>query len=136
MENNIKKRYDWILAPIYNRLQNHMLKYKKRAVEIANLKKGDSVLVFCCGSGMEFPFLEDIISNSGKIVGIDFSQKMLDIAKNTADKNGWKNISLYQGDATSFKLNEQFDAGFCTLGLSVINIFTCETQWQDIDCRH
>ena len=47
---------------------------------------------------------------------------MLNRAKEKIRKNKWENIELIEADITKFKdkLDKEFDAGVCTLGMSII----------------
>ncbi len=97
-------------------------KYKKLAFNDSSLKSGDSVLVFCCGTGLDFPHILRKVGKDGEIVGIDFSSEMLNKAKEKIRKNKWENVELIEADITKFKdkLDKKFDVGVCTLGMSII----------------
>jgi ubiquinone/menaquinone biosynthesis C-methylase UbiE len=114
----VAKRYDFSMPPFF-------LKWKKKAINDSSLKSGDSVLVFCCGTGLDFPFILDKIGDEGKIVGIDFSDEMLLKAKEKIKIEKWENIELIKADVTKFESStyENFDVGICTLGLSIIPEF-------------
>ena len=108
-------KYDFSMPPFF-------AKWKKKAFNESSLKKGDRVLVFCCGTGLDFPHILRKIGKDGKIVGVDFSSEMLKNARNKIENNGWENIKLIQADITKFeeKFEKNFDVGVCTLGMSII----------------
>lgn len=112
------KKYDMSMSHFFGRL-------KKKAFEASSLKKGDSVLVFCCGTGLDFPYIQSRIGTGGSIIGIDFSSQMLEKAAKLVERYDWENIELIQDDVTNLKNNYEFkfDAGICTLGLSIIPNF-------------
>ncbi len=119
----IKGIYTGKVAKYYDLPISHIFsKYKKQAFIDSSLKKGDSVLVFCCGTGLDFSEIIKKIGKEGKITGIDFSAEMLQKAKKRIEKKNWRNIELIQADVTEFKNNSgfQYDSGVCTLGLSII----------------
>ncbi|MBE4751858.1 methyltransferase domain-containing protein [Corallococcus sp. ZKHCc1 1396] len=93
------------------------------------LRRGDRVLVVCCGSGKDLPFLMEKVGPEGHILGVDFSDDMLALARERVEKAGWRNVELKHADVTRFNWREhgatQFDAGVCTLGLSII------PHWQE-----
>ena len=95
---------------------------EKVAFNDSSLKSGDSVLAFCCGTGLDFPHILMRIGKDGKIVGVDFSSEMLNQAQEKIRKNKWENIELIEADVTKFKnkLDKKFDVGICTLGMSII----------------
>ena len=121
--NKIKEIYSGNVAKHYDLPISHMFrKYKKKVFDISSLKRGDRVLVYCCGTGLDLPEIENKIGKEGHIVGIDFSPEMLEKAKQRIEKHGWNNVELYEADVTEFALDKEelFDAGICTLGLSII----------------
>ena len=103
-------------------------RFKKLAFSDSSLKMGDRVLVFCCGTGLDFPHILKMIGKEGEIVGVDFSSKMLDQAKDRIRKNKWENIELIEADITQFKdqLDKEFDVGVCNLGMSIIHDYKAE----------
>lgn len=83
--------YDFFTENIY-------ASYRKELMEKVGLKKGDTVLLIACGTGLSFDLIESLIHSEGLIVGIDNSKKMLDIAHKKVTKEGWKNVILIEED--------------------------------------
>ena len=122
----IKQVYSGITAKHYDLPISHFFgKYKKKAFNESSLKAGEKVLVFCCGTGLDFPHIIKKIGKEGKILGVDFSPEMLKIAQERINRKKWKNIELVEADITQLKepLGDQFDVGVCTLGISIIPNF-------------
>ena len=115
---NLAHKYDFSLPHSFNT-------WKRKAINESSIKKGDTVLVFCCGTGLDFPHILKRIGNEGKIIGVDFSLLMLRKAEGKVKKNGWENIELIHADVTKFEnaLNNKADVGVCTLGMSIIPNF-------------
>ncbi|MDA3887051.1 MAG: methyltransferase domain-containing protein [Candidatus Delongbacteria bacterium] len=111
----VAERYDFSLPPFFAH-------WKKKAFNESSLKKGNHVLVFCCGTGLDFTHILQKIGSEGKIIGVDFSSEMLKAAKEKIEKEKWENIELIESDITKYedKLGEKYDVGVCTLGLSII----------------
>lgn len=111
----LPSRYDSMLLSLHDR-------WKRRAINQSSLKDGDKVVIFCCGTGADFQPVLERIGSTGKIVGVDFSANMLAIARQKVQQNEWNNIELIEANVTQFKhpLQGTFDAGICTLGLSII----------------
>ncbi len=111
----VAKKYDLTMAHFFARP-------KKLAFNDSSLKNGDRVLVFCCGTGLDFPHILRKIGKDGEIVGVDFYSEMLNKAKEKIRKKKWENIELIEADITKFKdkLDKKFDVGVCTLGMSII----------------
>lgn len=136
----VKKLYEGTLPPAYDdressphrviraakMLAGHALfdfdAQARHAIQAARLSRGDRVLVFCCGTGREFAAVQQRIGPEGSIVGIDFSAAMLARARQSAEREHWANVALVQADVTEFELPREarFDAGVCTLGMSII----------------
>lgn len=94
---------------------------RSKAVKKMGLKNGDKALEVACGSGRNFPYLAETVGKNGFILGFDYSQEMLDAAKQLTKQNGWNNIKLVQGDAAQLKINENnFDGVVSVLGISAI----------------
>lgn len=120
---NIKTIYEGAVAKHYDFPISHMFgKYKKLAFNDSSLTRGDRVLVFCCGTGLDFPYILRRIGTEGEIVGVDLSAEMLGRAKARIRRHQWENIELVEADVTEFRyaVGRQFDAGVCTLGISII----------------
>jgi demethylmenaquinone methyltransferase/2-methoxy-6-polyprenyl-1,4-benzoquinol methylase len=117
--------YDDVAPKVYDLLQRHMIPLKKSAVNTLGLKRGDRVIVFCCGTGQEFPFIQERIGPEGEILGVDWSDGMLERAHRRIADNGWTNVTLVKADVTALPESvvetASYDAGICTLGLSIIS---------------
>ena len=91
-----------------------------RAVRALGLRAGDSVIDVACGTGMNFPLIEEAIGPSGRIVGVDLTDAMLARAQDRIGTNGWSNISLVQADAVDFDFPTGVDAILSTYALSQV----------------
>jgi ubiquinone/menaquinone biosynthesis C-methylase UbiE len=136
-----RRRYQ-LLAPIYERTSGERSLYaaaRARAIELLQLRPAASVLDVACGTGMNFELIEQRIGPSGRLVGVDRSERMLDRARSRVARCRWSNVSLIEADVERLApdyLQElglsvpdaQFDAALCTLGLSVIPDW--KSAWQ------
>lgn len=94
---------------------------RSSAVKKMHLKKDDKALEVACGSGKNFSYLVETVGKDGFILGFDYSQEMLDAAKQLSNRNGWNNIKLVQGDAVQLNITENnFDGVVSVLGISAI----------------
>ena len=94
---------------------------RSRAVKKMGLKRDDKALEVACGSGRNFTYLVETVGKDGFILGFDYSQEMLDAAKQLSKLNEWNNIKLVQGDAAQLKIIENsFDGVVSVLGISAI----------------
>jgi ubiquinone/menaquinone biosynthesis C-methylase UbiE len=89
-----------------------------RAVQALGLRAGGSVVDLACGTGLNFPLIQEMIGPGGRIVGVDLTDAMLARAQDRIETNGWSNISLVQADAqrsspTAPRPSPEADAGSC-----------------------
>ena len=91
-----------------------------QAVRALGLRPGASMIDLACGTGLNFPLIEDLIGRHGRIVGVDLTDAMLAQARKRIAANGWSNISLVQADAATFDFPSGVDAILSTYALSQV----------------
>jgi len=93
--------------------------YRRMAVEALKLKPGDTVLELACGTGINFPLFQEYIGSTGRIIGVDLTDAMLEQAQKRVTKQGWDNVTLIQHDASTFQIPSQVNAIFSSFALSI-----------------
>src|SRR6185312_5598760 len=93
---------------------------RRRAVRALGLRPGDTVVEIACGTGLNFPLLEDAIGPGGRIVGVDLTDAMLARAHARIETNAWSNVSLVQADASGFEFPKEVNAILSTYALSQV----------------
>lgn len=92
-------------------------------VRMLGLRAGDVVLDLGCGTGLNFPLLVDAVGPDGRVIGLDRSSAMLEMARRRVARFGWANVSLVHADATEFGWHDlgvpEVDAMFSTYAMSV-----------------
>ena len=91
-----------------------------RAVRALGLRAGDSVIDMACGTGLNFPLIEEAIGPDGRIIGVDLTDAMLTRAQDRIKTNGWKNISLVESDAVAFTFPTEVDAILSTYAMTQV----------------
>jgi demethylmenaquinone methyltransferase/2-methoxy-6-polyprenyl-1,4-benzoquinol methylase len=91
-----------------------------RAVRALGLRAGDTVVDIACGTGLNFPLIEEAIGPGGRIVGVDLTDAMLARAQDRVAANGWRNVSLVQADAADFDFPAEVDAILSTYALTQV----------------
>lgn len=91
-----------------------------RVVQSLGLCPGDTVVDIACGTGLNFRMVEEAIGPSGRIVGVDLTDAMLDRARERVDANRWGNVSLVQADAAAFDFPAEVDAILSTYALTQV----------------
>lgn len=94
--------------------------YREIAVQLMNLKKGNTVIDLCCGTGLNFPHLYKAVGDEGKIIGIDLSAHMLNEGQKQVNKQGWKNVTLINADAAQFNFPKGINGIISSYAISLI----------------
>lgn len=117
MFGSIARRYD-LMNTVMTAGMHHG--WRRAAVTRAAPPSGGRALDVCSGTG-DFAFaLQDAVGPMGRVTGIDFSRRMLDVAREKARANG-KPVEFRWGDATSLDFEDnEFDVA--TVGFGVRNI--------------
>lgn len=66
--------------------------------EFAKIKKGDTVIDLGSGAGNDCFVARAITGETGKVIGIDFTDKMIEKARINAEKLGYQNVEFRFGD--------------------------------------
>jgi len=107
-------------------------KFRDKALEQLNFKKGETVLEIGFGTGH---CLEDVtkrVGKNGKVYGIDISQRMLDITRKRLKKGGL-GAELYCGDAIIMPYKDNmFDAVFMSFALELFDTPEIPTVLKEI----
>nr|QXL99850.1 2-phytyl-1,4-beta-naphthoquinone methyltransferase [Phelipanche aegyptiaca] len=119
------------IAPVYDKLNDlfslglHRL-WKRWSISWTGAKEGDKVLDVCCGSG-DFSFrLAEKVGINGKVIGLDFSKELLQVAAcrrrdQSSSKPCYNNIEFIEGDAVALPFPDStFDAA--TIGYGLRNV--------------
>jgi len=72
--------------------------------EFAQIKAGDTVIDLGSGAGNDAFIARRIVGERGRVIGIDITEKMIELAKENADKLGYKNVEFRHGDIDSMPL--------------------------------
>lgn len=88
--------------------------------EFAGIEKGNHVLDLGSGAGNDCFVARTLTGEEGRVTGLDFTEAMLEKAKNNLEKTGFKNIDFVQGDIENMPLPDStFDVVIsnCVLNL-------------------
>jgi ubiquinone/menaquinone biosynthesis C-methylase UbiE len=116
------KNYN-VTANLYYLLGFREAAYRKRAVEALDLKPGDTVVEIGCGTGLNFPLLQDAVGPEGKIIGVDLTDAMLEQARKQIEKKGWSNVELVLSDAALYEFPQNADGILSTFALTLVPEF-------------
>lgn len=109
MFNIIANRYDF-LNNLMSLSTQRYIKYK--SIKNLNIKPHDKIIDLCCGTG-DLSIIIKQIEPQADVTGIDFSDKMLEVAKQKS-----QNIQYLQGDVTALPYPDNtFDCAVMGFGL-------------------
>lgn len=109
------------ITPAYDRMNRVMSlgmdgSWRALAVRASGVAPGDAALDVCCGTGDLAIELLDAVSTRGRVVGLDFSQAMLDAARRKSSQVEW-----VRGDALALPFADgEFAAA--TIGFGMRNL--------------
>ena len=110
MFDRIARRYDLVNTVLSGGTDSG---WRRRAARVTGLTAGGSALDVACGSGKLTAQLATIAGPKGRVVGLDFSPQMLEVARR--DHPG---IEFVEGDALKLPFDdESFDASTIAFGL-------------------
>jgi demethylphylloquinol methyltransferase len=123
------------IAPMYDRVNQdlsfglHRI-WKTMAVKWCQPEPGDLALDICCGSGDLTFLLAKPLGSTGKAIGLDFSPRLLEIARQRALDRPEVNLHWIEGDALDLPFAENtFDCATMGYGLrNVVDISRCLSE--------
>jgi demethylmenaquinone methyltransferase/2-methoxy-6-polyprenyl-1,4-benzoquinol methylase len=117
MFDRVAARYD-LLNSLMSAGLHH--RWRERAADRAELSPGDTALDVCCGTGDLTLELASRLSPGGHVVGCDFSEPMLDLAREKSAAHSGGGVRFEWADALSLPYDAgRFDA--VTVGFGVRN---------------
>jgi demethylmenaquinone methyltransferase/2-methoxy-6-polyprenyl-1,4-benzoquinol methylase len=114
------------IAGVYDLMNRAMTagldrEWRERAADRAELAPGDSALDVCCGTGDLAVELRERVGPTGRVVGCDFSEQMLELAREKVDRLGLSDVEFEWADALELPYGDSsFDA--VTVGFGVRNL--------------
>jgi len=122
MFDRVASRYDALNSLMTAGLHH---RWRERAADRAELRPGGSALDVCCGTGDLALELASRVAPGGSVVGCDFSEPMLDLAREKAAARSAPGVRFEWADALSLPYDAgRFDA--VTVGFGVRNLADLE----------
>jgi demethylmenaquinone methyltransferase/2-methoxy-6-polyprenyl-1,4-benzoquinol methylase len=107
------KNYD-LTTVLFRLIGLRMKAYRLHAIKKLSLQRGDNVIELGCGTGLNFPILMKQIGPEGRLIGVDLTPGMLDIARERVKQAGWKNVELIQSDIVAYDFPEKVNGVIAT----------------------
>jgi demethylmenaquinone methyltransferase / 2-methoxy-6-polyprenyl-1,4-benzoquinol methylase len=118
------------IAGVYDLMNTAMTagmhhRWRERAADRAELRRGGVALDLCCGTGDLAFELSRRVGPDGSVLGCDFSEPMLEVARRKAEKRGASQARFEWADALELPYQGgSFDA--VTVGFGVRNLVDLE----------
>ena len=95
--------------------------FRERTVEALDLDSGERVLELGCGPGNSFDALRTRVRSQGAVVGVDYSQGMVERAAERVRKAGWENVHPIRDDSVRLGVDDEaFGAVYASMTLSAM----------------
>jgi len=118
MFDRVARRYDALNSLMTAGLHH---RWRARAADRAELAPGQAALDVCCGTGDLALELAGRVAPGGSVIGCDFSEPMLDLAREKAAGRGAQGVRFEWADALNLPYDDgRFDA--VTVGFGVRNL--------------
>jgi len=114
------------IAGVYDLMNTAMTaglhhRWRERAADRAALSPGQAALDLCCGTGDLALELAARVAPAGEVIGCDFSEPMLDLARAKAGRRGVGSVRFEWADALELPYDDRrFDAA--TVGFGARNL--------------
>ncbi len=112
-------RYD-LTANLYYFIGFREWAYREKAVQALGLGAGDTVVELGCGTGLNFGLLREAVGAQGRVIGVDLSPEMLEMAATRVAREGWSNVDLVHEDAGTFEYPRPTDGVISTFALTLV----------------
>jgi ubiquinone/menaquinone biosynthesis C-methylase UbiE len=99
-------------AGVWDEITIHDLTKVQYITELLNIHGGDRILDVGTGTGVMLPFYEKYLT-SGRIVALDYSEKMIDAARSKYCEQQHPKISYLVLDVYELKYSREFDMVVC-----------------------
>lgn len=113
------KRYD-LSVQIYRLFGFDVERYRQDTVAALTLGSGDTVVELGCGTGLNFRYVQQAIGPEGRLIGVDLTDSMLDVARTRVTRQDWDNVELVQADVAEWRMPDGVVGVFSTLALTLV----------------
>lgn len=101
-------------------------RYRRLVIDALDPQPRDTIVEIGCGTGMNFPLLQQRIGDAGRIIGVDISGAMLDHARKRIEAAGWKNVELVHASAADYVFPDRVD------GIIATGVLTYEPDYDSV----
>ena len=95
-------------------------RHRKLAVAALGAGRGDTVVDLGCGTGANLPLLRDAVGSSGRVIGVDLTDAMLERARRRIEHAGWENVELVEADLAGYTIPRGAAGALATFALEMV----------------
>lgn len=115
-------RYD-LATWVYRLLGVRLDHYRNRAVQSLDLPTGQTVVDLGCGTGLNLSRLVHAVGPSGRVIGVDLTDAMLQKAEQRVRQAGWRNVELVQSDMADYDFPDGIGGVLSTFAITLVPEF-------------
>ncbi len=112
-------RYDFSLG-LYSLAGFRLERYRRLTMEALGLTSGDTVVDLACGTGLNFSYLQKAVGETGRIIGVDMTEAMLDRARQRVAQHRWENVELIQLDVAQYPFPQEVATIVSTYAITLL----------------
>lgn len=118
----VSRRYNRlaVIYPVFELIFGLPRGIRKQTIESLKLNHGDTVLEIGCGTGRNLLLLSNAAGKTGKVYGVDVSEKMLGKAHELIAEQNLDNVELVLSDAGKYHVGEKLDAVLFSLSYATM----------------
>jgi ubiquinone/menaquinone biosynthesis C-methylase UbiE len=95
-------------------------RHRKLAVAALGVRPGDTVVDLGCGTGANLPLLRDAVGSSGRVIGVDLTDAMLERARRRIERAGWENVEVVEADLAAYTMSPGAAGAVATFALEMV----------------
>jgi demethylmenaquinone methyltransferase/2-methoxy-6-polyprenyl-1,4-benzoquinol methylase len=101
------------LAEDWDEMTHHDPQKLTQIVDLLEIEEDDMVLDVGCGTGVMIPYLLERLGEGGRVIAVDFSEKMVSIARDKFPKSRYLHVEFIAEDVLSLEMKGEYDAILC-----------------------
>ena len=89
---------------------------------LAKIKAGDTIVDLGSGAGFDAFVIAPIVTDRGKVIGVDLSDEMLSLARKNAKKGNYSHVEFVKGDIEALPISDEIAdhvVSNCVINLSL-----------------